>query len=189
LNAKLLNVPKEAYIPGLFQVFRRYGYDGATLSKIAEVTGLGKASLYHHFPGGKDEMVASVLDYSEAWLGENVLKPLASPGTAVERLRNMCDRVSDLYDGGSEPCLLAILQSGSGRDTTHGKVKSTLQRWIEAITDVLTETGMGKKLARQRGEDAIMAIQGALMLSQGLDDPAPFQRTIAGLPQDLVRDC
>ncbi len=179
-------MPKETYVPSLFQLFRQYGYDGATLSKIAEVTGLGKASLYHHFPGGKDEMVASVLDYSEAWLTENVLNPLASPGTAVERLQNMCDRVSTLYGGGTQPCLLAMLQAGSGREMTHGQVKSALARWVGAIAKVLAETGMDQALAQRRGEDAIVAIQGALMLSQGLDDPALFQRTIRGLPQNLV---
>ena len=45
-------------IQALIDVFRRCGYDGATLSSISEATGLGRASLYHHFPGGKQEMAA-----------------------------------------------------------------------------------------------------------------------------------
>ncbi len=42
----------------LDDVFRRRGYEGATLSVLSRACGLGKASLYHHFPGGKDEMAA-----------------------------------------------------------------------------------------------------------------------------------
>jgi len=40
----------------LTDVFRTYGYEGATLSRISEATGLQRASLYHRFPGGKEAM-------------------------------------------------------------------------------------------------------------------------------------
>ena len=36
----------------LTEVFRLYGYEGASLSRISKVTGLQRASLYHRFPGG-----------------------------------------------------------------------------------------------------------------------------------------
>ncbi|WP_315889750.1 TetR/AcrR family transcriptional regulator [Kovacikia minuta] len=52
---------KQAHVSSLLNLFRQFGYDGVTLSKISQATGLGKASLYHHFPGGKDEMVETVL--------------------------------------------------------------------------------------------------------------------------------
>jgi AcrR family transcriptional regulator len=180
-------MPKEACIPSLFMLFRQYGYDGATLSKISEATGLGKASLYHHFPGGKDDMVESVLGYSASWLQENVLHLLASEGLAQERLQKMCDRLNDLYAGGTQPCLLAILQSGTGRDVFHSKVKESLEMWIGAIATVLTESGIEAGKARQQGEDALIAIQGALMVSQAIDDPSLFQRTLQQLPQALIQ--
>ena len=48
-------------IPVVAEVFRAHGYEGATLSVITEATGLGKGSLYHFFPGGKEELAAAVL--------------------------------------------------------------------------------------------------------------------------------
>jgi len=183
----LPEMPRETYLPSLFSLFRQYGYDGVTLSKIAEVTGLGKASLYHHFPGGKDEMVKSVLDYSEHWLQENVLELLTSEGSPQERLQKMCDRINNLYAGGTAPCLLAILNSGTGRDRFHAQVKSTLDAWIRAIAAVLVDAGLNATLAQQRGEDALIRIQGALMLSQGLDKPAIFERVVGELPQRLMQ--
>ena len=180
-------MPKETYIPCLFRLFRQYGYDGATLSKISEATGLGKASLYHHFPGGKDEMVEAVLEYSKQWLADQIVSTLRGEGNAQTRLQRMCDRFNELYEGGQQPCLFAILLMGSARDVFHGKVKALLQEWIDAIADVLVEAGMDAKLAQQRGEAAAIAIQGALILSQGLNDPSPFQRTIQCLPDELCR--
>lgn len=178
-------MPKETYVPCLLRLFRQYGYDGATLSKISEATGLGKASLYHHFPGGKDEMVEAVLNYLESWLEQNILQPLASSGDAPTRLRQMCDRLNDLYEGGQQPCLFAILLLGSATDVFHDKLKALFRAWIDAIAAVLIESGMDEKLAQQRGEDAAIAIQGSLILSQGLDNPVPFQRVIQHLPEEL----
>ena len=181
-------MPKETYIPCLLQLFRQYGYDGATLSKISEATGLGKASLYHHFPGGKDEMVEAVLDFLERWLGENILVALHSEGDALTRLRRMCDRLSELYEGGHQPCLFAILLMGSARDVFQAKVKELFCEWIEAISSVLIEAGMDEGLAKQRGEDAAIAIQGCLILSQALNDSSPFERIIQQLPKELCRE-
>lgn len=180
-------MPKESYIPSLLTLFRQYGYDGATLSKISAATGLGKASLYHHFPGGKDDMVESVLCYSASWLQENVLSLLTAEGAPEDRLQTMCDRVNELYAGGTQPCLLAILQSGTGQDLRHDQIKATLAAWLEAIVAVLKEAGWDDAIAQQRGEDALIAIQGAVMVSFTLDNPAIFQRVMQTLPQTLLQ--
>ena len=46
---------------------------------------------------------------------------------------------------------------------------------------------MDSAIAHQRGEDGIIAIQGALILAQGLNDPAPFQRVLQQLPKNSVK--
>ena len=43
-------------IERLAKVFKDYGYQGASMSIIAKASGLQKASLYHRFPGGKEQM-------------------------------------------------------------------------------------------------------------------------------------
>uniref|UniRef100_A0A832H0U1 TetR/AcrR family transcriptional regulator n=1 Tax=Oscillatoriales cyanobacterium SpSt-402 TaxID=2282168 RepID=A0A832H0U1_9CYAN len=178
---------KQTYIPSLLNLFRQYGYDGVTLSKISQATGLGKASLYHHFPGGKDEMVETVLISLQQALEQIVAETLDREGDALTRLQRMCDRINKTYDSGQKPCLLAALMLGSAKDMFQEQVRQLLQVWIEAIANVLIESGMDEKLAWQRGEDGVIAIQGALILSQGLDDPSPFQRVIKQLPQTLCQ--
>ncbi|MCC5668371.1 TetR/AcrR family transcriptional regulator [Nostoc sp. CHAB 5784] len=181
-------MPKDTYIPCLLRLFRQYGYDGATLSKISEATGLGKASLYHHFPGGKDEMVNAVLSYLEGKLEQHILQALRSEGDALTRFQRMCDHISELYEEGKQPCLFAILLMGSARDVFHTKLQTLLRTWIDAIAEVLIAAGLDETLAKQRGEDAAIAIQGSLILSHGLNDFVPFQRIIKQLPQQLCQD-
>lgn len=181
-------MPKDTYIPCLLHLFRQYGYDGATLSKISDATGLGKASLYHHFPGGKEEMVTTVLNYLEHWLEHNILQPLRSEGDALERFQKMSESISELYEGGQQPCLFAILLMGSTRDVFQPTLQTLLRTWVSAIAEVLIVAGLDKKLAEQRGEDAVIAVQGSLILSYGLNDFVPFQRAIKQLPHQLCRD-
>jgi TetR/AcrR family transcriptional regulator, lmrAB and yxaGH operons repressor len=77
---------------------------------------------------------------------------------------------------------------GSVREVFHAKIKVLFCAWIEAIAKVLIETGMDEVLAQQRAQDVAIAIQGSLILAQGLDDPSPFRHIIQQLPQEICRD-
>ena len=59
---------KAEVLDRLMESFRRHGYDGASLATLSERTGLGKSSLYHHFPGGKEQMALEVLAHLNAAL-------------------------------------------------------------------------------------------------------------------------
>lgn len=52
-------------------------------------------------------------------------------------------------------------------------------------TTISVEAGMNDAIARELGEDSVIAIQDALILSQGLNDLTPFQRVMRQLPQTL----
>jgi AcrR family transcriptional regulator len=56
-------ISRNEVIARVMAVVRREGYDGASLAELSKATGLGKSSLYHHFPDGKNDMVAAVLDH------------------------------------------------------------------------------------------------------------------------------
>jgi len=178
---------KETLLPILFHLFRQYGYDGVSLSKIAQATQLGKASLYHHFPGGKAEMLQATLVYSQQWFEENVLAALHSEGEPIDRLQKMCDRLSCLYEQGDQPCLMATLTTGAAQGAFHEPVRQRLQALLEAIAAVLIESGLPMPIAQQRAEDALITVQGALILSRGLKNSLPFQRAIAQLPHRLCQ--
>jgi hypothetical protein len=47
---------------------------------------------------------------------------------------------------------------------------------------------MDERVAQQRAQDALTAIQGSLIVSQGLDDPSGFVRVTQHLPEELCQD-
>jgi TetR/AcrR family transcriptional regulator, lmrAB and yxaGH operons repressor len=178
---------KNELILQLLVIFRRYGYEGATLSKISKITGLGKASLYYHFPGGKEDMAIAVLDYLQQWLKINILQPLRSEGNVKMRLEKMCERVCELYQEGQQSCLFAVLLLSEAQNLFFDRINHCLRDWIDAIAAVLIEAGIAETVAQERSEDAIALIQGTLILTRGLNNLEPFQRTLKRLPEQLCQ--
>ncbi|MGD1702008.1 TetR/AcrR family transcriptional regulator [Dapis sp. BLCC M229] len=177
---------KEEAIAKLIQVFRQYGYEGTTLTKLSEATGLGKASLYHYFPGGKAEMAATVLEYANSWFETTVLKPLKAHTQPEERIKAMSQKINEFYSQGQETCLWAVLSVGEAHDLFNNQIQNILIIWIDTLTQVLIEAGIEAQQARQRSEDAIIQVQGALILARVLNNNASFQRTLARLPKILL---
>jgi AcrR family transcriptional regulator len=177
---------REEVVARLLAVIRRQGYDGASLAHLSEATGLGKSSLYHHFPNGKDDMVAAVLDHLEAELDQDVLGPLRAPGTPAARLRRMCEGLDSFFQQGEEVCLLASLAIGDSARPFHPRVREIFNAWIEAIAAVLREAGMPPAAADARAQDAVIRVEGALLLAHSLDDSRIFGRTIRALPGSLL---
>lgn len=177
---------KDNVIPQLLRVFRQYGYEGATLARLSESTGLGKASLYHHFPKGKEEMARAVLDYLNQALQDQLLAPLHSDRPPLDRLLCMSQNIDAFYHHGEQACLLALLSTGEAQDLFQKQVEQALNQWIESLAQVAIEAGIEPTVARQKAEDAVLQIQGALVLARGLKDTAAFERVLHRLPDTLL---
>ena len=93
----------------LMDLFREKGFDGASLSDIAESTGLGKSSLYHHFPDGKQEMGLKVLAHLEEQLETALFEPMQSADKPGKKLDRMLDALDSFYESGQKACLLERL--------------------------------------------------------------------------------
>ena len=178
---------REQVVERVMAVVRQAGYDGASLSELSRATGLGKSSLYHHFPEGKDDMVGAVLDHLEATLERTMLAPLRAPGEPATRLRQMNRVLMTFYRDGREACVLASLGIGDSSRRFHPRVKALFTAWIAAIALVLRDSGLPKATALVRAEDALVRIEGALVLARSLDDTAVFGRTLKALPAELLR--
>lgn len=157
-------------------VFRQRGYEGATLAVLAKATGLGKPSLYHHFPGGKEDMALAALDMVECSLDEMVLVLREADATAAERLDRMFALLDTYYDSGRMGCLLAVLALQRGEHRLSDRVEHMFRAWIESLAALCREAGIPD--GDQRAEMAVALIQGGLILAAGLDSPDPFRRAL-----------
>lgn len=171
----------------LLGAFRRYGYDAASLGQLSTATGLGRSSLYHYFPGGKEEMARAVFDRVDAWMHDAVLAPMHATGTPERRLAKVIAALDSYYGGGAEACLFGNMVVGDARALFQDRLSASLRSLIDGFAQLAREKeGVSAREARRRAEDAVVRIQGALIVSRGMEDPEPFRRALKTLPQHLL---
>ncbi|USX25068.1 TetR/AcrR family transcriptional regulator [Oxalobacteraceae bacterium OTU3CINTB1] len=165
-------------VPLLAEVFRTYGYEGASLARISEGTGLGKGSIYNFFPGGKEEMAEAVLANIDGWFRDQVFQPLRERGDAGQGVADMFTAVGRYFLSGRKVCLVGVFALGHERDRFAVKVQAYFAEWIDALASALERGGRTPKLARELAEDAVGGIQGALVLARAADEPELFMRAL-----------
>jgi AcrR family transcriptional regulator len=161
--------------------FRDHGYDGASLAELSAATGLGKASLYHHFPGGKADMASEVIEHLEAGLERDLFAPLRATAPPQRKLDAMLDAIVAFYDGGRKACLLERMCASTDRKQFRRPLARVFAAWLEAIEALAVEAGLPVALARTRAEDFVVRVEGALVVSAGVGSTAVFERTMANL--------
>lgn len=169
----------------LTEVFRRRGYDGASYADLMKATGLVKASLYHRFPGGKEEMVGAIQSEVDHHFAEYVLAPAVEEGEPKERVQRMARRLREFYEGGEAWCLLDTLTLADSRATL-AHAKKSMEFWVERFAMVGSDAGLSAGVARKRAEEAVAAIEGGLVVARVLKNRRPFLRVLAGLPKRLT---
>lgn len=165
-------------IAALAEVFREHGYEGASLALIGKATGLGKGSLYHFFPNGKEEMVRAVLSEIEQWFEDSIYVPLRDGRDPNAAITAMLDETAKYFKSGRRVCLVGALAVSNTRDLFAQAIRLYFEAWVDALQSALVRRGHDSGQARALSEDAVLAIQGAIVLSRAIDDPAVFQRAI-----------
>jgi TetR/AcrR family transcriptional regulator, lmrAB and yxaGH operons repressor len=156
-------------------LFRRQGYAATGVNQILETADVKAGSLYHHFPDGKQQLAAAVVD---------------SVGAGIERrLRGLLDSglpVADIVDG-----WIDVMASGLASDQRDGcpiepiatesvnasrQVRGASARafggWCRAVADRLRVDGWPDADADHAALAVIALIEGALILSRIAGDAA-----------------
>ncbi|HEY0235071.1 MAG TPA: TetR/AcrR family transcriptional regulator [Afipia sp.] len=173
-------------LPLLAEVFRAHGYEGTTLALLTQATGLGKGSLYHFFPGGKEQMASEVLAEIDTWFEVNVFAPLLKNSDPKRAIADMLVSVETYFRAGKRVCLIGVVALGASRDFFAEQVHSYFRRWDDALASALRRAGETPASARRKSQDALLVIQGALVLARALDDSKVFSRAMADLKVRLL---
>ncbi len=156
----------------------RRGYDGATLVHLAEAAGLSKASLYHHFPGGKPEMAATLVRFAIADLEQKAFACLQESGDPDDRLLAFINGFAEYVDHGRASCLLAVLahhEAASEAPLVHQQaIALQFREWHARLAQTFKETGVKRKRARREAHELIAQLYGALLNARLHGDPNLF---------------
>src|SRR5450756_655642 len=71
-------------------LFRRNGFAATGINEIIEVSGAPKGSLYHYFPGGKDQIAEAAVRFAGAGVVATLEKLAQEHATAAAMIRAYC---------------------------------------------------------------------------------------------------
>ena len=187
MPAALHEKEKAEMVDRLFNVFRDHGYEGASLAELSRATGLGKSSLYHHFPRGKEQMAEAVLEKGKAFMQTAIAEVANAPEPMRVRIRKIIAALNQIYAGGQKPCVLGRLAVSDIGPAGHQLAHDIFAIWRDAVATLARERGMSNIRARRFAEDWIARVQGSLILYAAMNDCGPFERTMIPL-LDLAKE-
>lgn len=171
----------------LFQIFRDYGFAGTSLAQIAEASGLKKASLYHRFPGGKQQMAEELLSFTHRWVETSLIEPINKAKSPARKVEIFSEQIGELYNDGKKSCLLNIFSPHSQSGISFlPSVKKIMQLLLGTLKNIAEEAGISTEEATARAEQVLVEIQGSLVVSRGLGNAGPFKRMQKRLPEILL---
>lgn len=170
----------------LIEVFRTFGYEGASLSMLAAAVELSKASLYHHFPGGKADIAAHVLAHSGAKLQRLVLAPLAGKGDGAGRALASLEGTAAYYGGEVPICLMNSLLLGEGRTLFGDQIRGAVDAWVKGLATAVIDSGFSRQDGESWATEAIERIQGSLILCRVQGSRKPLEACLKLLSEDVT---
>ncbi len=177
-------VHDEDVLNALTKVFRAKGFEGASLSEIAEETGLKKASLYHRFPEGKKQMAEAVFDFIGEWVDNNIFNVMIDENISpTRRLEKSLANIKFLYNGGGSSCILRTLSMKVGIEMFGSQIKEGMEMWIKHFNELGLAFKQTKAQAKANAVQSLIDIQGSLVVAHGLNDLSIFDKTITGIKQ------
>jgi len=170
---------KERILESSGALFRRQGYSGTGVKQIVEEAGAPFGSLYHFFPGGKEELGAETIRRSGALygllLGEFV-------GPEVELVRG----VRNFFAGAAEtlretdyadacPIATVALEVSSTNEELRRACADVFNAWIAGGVERFAAEGIPRERARELVIQMLAALEGAFVLSRALRDTEPVE--------------
>jgi TetR/AcrR family transcriptional regulator, lmrAB and yxaGH operons repressor len=170
-----LDRSRAALVDKAATLFRRQGYAATGLSQILDQAGVKPGSLYHHFPRGKQQLAAAVVDTAGAGI-EQLLRRFLHTDRPVA---DIVDRWIDLLAAGlagdqRDGCPIEPIATESVHASQEVRAASArvFSGWCTAIEERLRSEDWPAADAESVALAVISLIEGALILSRIAGNPA-----------------
>jgi len=172
---------RERILDSSGELFRRQGYAGTGIKAILTASDAPYGSLYHFFPGGKEELGAAALREGgltylrlvEAFFteGADVVAATAAffDGAAV------VVEMTDYAD--ACPIATVALEVASTNEPMREAAADAFESWLRVLDQRLTEAGIDPVRSRELSVELFCAIEGAFLLARTTRSTEPIHIT------------
>ncbi len=184
------NETRDRMIEAAARLFQRHGYHGVGLMDIVREGAAPRGSIYHHFPGGKDELAVEAVQSGSRRIVELFERAAERISTAVELVVEIGrELAAGLEESGFvEGCPLATvtLETAPASEALRAACEAAYAEWLAVLSARLTERGVPISRSASLAMLTLGAWGGALVMSRARCDTEPL-RLITRELAELVR--
>jgi AcrR family transcriptional regulator len=158
-------------------LFREHGYSGTGFRDVIEHSGAPRGSIYHHFPGGKEELAADTVAWAAALI-ERRIERTAQSGHPVAALGMFVDAWREVLEDSNfrAGCpIVAVAAEADAGSTATAAAGAAFARWQDLISRALLDAGVGRTDARRLATLVVAGIEGAILLCRARRDIRPLR--------------
>lgn len=147
-------------------LLRERGAAGVTIDAVLARSGAPRGSVYHHFPGGRSQILREALQFAGEEIAASIDAAAGDSGTALLRQFAQMWRealIASDYTAGC-PVLAAAIGSGQDEQQLASLAGEIFARWREASTQAYIREGFEPGEASALADTAIAAMEGAVVL-------------------------
>jgi AcrR family transcriptional regulator len=170
---------KDRILDASADLFRRQGLTGTGIKQILTSARAPFGSLYHHFPGGKDELAAETIKRAGAHYAELVTeKLLAGPDLAANIRDAFMSAGQTLVDtdyADACPIETVALEVASTNDLLRQATAEVFDSWLVGLAALLESAGVRKASGRPLAHVILSALEGAFVLARAARSTDPLE--------------
>jgi TetR/AcrR family transcriptional repressor of lmrAB and yxaGH operons len=168
---------RENMLTAAAALFRVRGYDGIGIAELLEKSGAPRGSLYFHFPGGKEQIGAEVIN-GFAVRTATRFRELDESGVDLDKFIEVVFKTTAKESTACDfhgSCPIAAIAAGFGAEdkSLAEAIRNCFAAWEGAIEDAARKRGMNEKNAAVFASAFLASMEGAFVLSKAQRSPAP----------------
>jgi TetR/AcrR family transcriptional repressor of lmrAB and yxaGH operons len=172
-------------------LFQRRGYFAVGTAEILAMAHAPKGSMYHHFPGGKEQIAVAVVQAISADVLA-LLQRLEDQHVSVANMvREIARRMVRWLRASKwlEATMLSSTALGAIPDLAllHAAIREAFAQWRKRFTRLLIAEGFSPLRARRLAEAVIAASEGAMILAR-IEQDGRIGRSVAEMMAHLIEE-
>jgi AcrR family transcriptional regulator len=165
---------------------RERGARATSIDDVLAHSGAPRGSVYHHFPGGRQQLLSEAVDYA----GEFIAKRIERADDPLEVLDLLLDDYREqLVDSGFRagcPVVAVAVEAGEPDSNLHEHAGAAFGRWQELLEQRLAARGVKAPRAAELAALVIASIEGAIVMARARRDIEPIDNVHSQL-RSLLR--
>jgi AcrR family transcriptional regulator len=169
---------KDRIMDSSAELFRRQGYAGTGIKQILAAANAPFGSLYHFFPGGKEQLGAETIR-SSGQLYQQLFATVAEqasdvPSAIDEFFRGAADTLAETDYADACPIATVALEVASTNEQLRQASADVFDSWIAGATQYFAAAGIPAQRARELALSMLCLLEGAFLFSRAMRATEPL---------------